>query len=572
MKTAKRARRVLVGVVALGALVAVTTASGAAGGRPVQEIVVGPGLTGGGDPNPTTGSISLGIDSSVVQSRVTGACPAGESISAIAEDGTVTCSPDADTTYSAGLGLLLTGFVFSVDTATIQARIAGSCGAGEAIRLVNADGTVACASLAGDFIRNGTAPQDASFNVTGSGVIGFGLSPFANKLRLAGGNWNPNDSETDLLIGDSVYRLKVGVATGGGGAGDVRLRAQGGTNRMMIGGGMSDTLTVTPDRVGIGTITPQRPLDARGSAYIGLGAGDFENKLWIKGGSWNPNDSDTDVLIGDAVHRLKVGVATGGGGAGDVRLRAQGGTNRMMIGGGMSDTLTVTPDRVGIGTITPGRALDVTGTAQIGSAAPAFSNKLSIKGGNWNPNDSDTDVLIGDALHRLKIGVATGGGGAGDVRLRAQGGTDRIMIGGGSADTLTVTPTRVGIGTIEPQSTLDVRGHAQLTGDLLKRYGGALERPLPLAFGSVLGIGGLAVGHTENVASAVWDAAGEKYVITIDGVSYNPFLHPTTVTPIAGNVPRIAQVLAFGGTLHVQIFDHTGSPVQSSFAFVVHQG
>jgi hypothetical protein len=51
---------------------------------------------------------------------------------------------DDDTAYSAGTGLSLSGTEFSVDTSTIQQRVIGVCGAGYAIRQINADGSVVC--------------------------------------------------------------------------------------------------------------------------------------------------------------------------------------------------------------------------------------------------------------------------------------------------------------------------------------------------------------------------------------------------------------------------------------------
>lgn len=59
-------------------------------------------------------------------------------------------------------------------------------------------------------------------------------------------NWDLTNTEGDFKIGNTTHRFKIGVATGGGGAGDVRLRAHGGTNRMFLGGGALDVVSITP--------------------------------------------------------------------------------------------------------------------------------------------------------------------------------------------------------------------------------------------------------------------------------------------------------------------------------------
>jgi|GEM_PF-1760440 len=71
------------------------------------------------------------------------------------------------------------------------------------------------------------------------------------QLSLSGGNWDTNGTEGDLKIGSATHRLKIGVATGGGGAGDVRIRALGGTNRLLLGGGTNDTAFIGPDYLAI---------------------------------------------------------------------------------------------------------------------------------------------------------------------------------------------------------------------------------------------------------------------------------------------------------------------------------
>lgn len=103
-----------------------------------------------------------------------------------------------------------------------------------------------------------------------------------------------------------------------------------------------------------------------------------------------------------------------------------------------------------------------TGNVGFGTATPA--SPVDILGSRWDLSSSEGDFRIGSPAYRLKIGVATGGGGAGDTRIRAQGGTSRIMLGSGTYDVLTVLGTNVGIGTVTPSSSLHVVGDTRITG------------------------------------------------------------------------------------------------------------
>jgi hypothetical protein len=71
---------------------------------------------------------------------------------------------------------------------------------------------------------------------------------------------------------------------------------------------------------------------------------------------------------------------------------------------------------VGINTNNPQSTLHVNGTARIQGA------------NNWNVTGSEGDFRVGNDSFRFKIGVANGGGGAGDVWMRAHGGTARVFI------------------------------------------------------------------------------------------------------------------------------------------------
>ncbi|MEQ8459439.1 MAG: hypothetical protein RLO52_30990 [Sandaracinaceae bacterium] len=112
-----------------------------------------------------------GMPATDFQARVTGTCAPGQAITAIAGDGTVTCSPTGDITgVAAGVGLMGGGAMgdvtLNVNPAAVQTRVTGTCGAGEAIVGVNVNGTVTCASV-GDILG-----VTAGTGLTGGGASG----------------------------------------------------------------------------------------------------------------------------------------------------------------------------------------------------------------------------------------------------------------------------------------------------------------------------------------------------------------------------------------------------------------
>lgn len=119
--------------------------------------------------------------------------------------------------------------------------------------------------------------------INGASKLAIGHLNPQSQLHLSGGTWDARTTNGDLKIGNDTYSMQVGVALAGGGAGDVRLHARGGTNRMILGAGGNDVLTVRSGNVGINTITPrtEAKLDVNGDIYTTRGE-------CVTGVKWTP--------------------------------------------------------------------------------------------------------------------------------------------------------------------------------------------------------------------------------------------------------------------------------------------
>lgn len=98
-----------------------------------------------------------------------------------------------------------------------------------------------------------------------AGNVGIKRTSPQATLDVLGGNWDVVNGEGDLRIGDATYRLKVGIATGGGGAGAATIMQQGPAgayNVLALGTQGNKVLYVNgaTQRVGIGTDAPNAPL------------------------------------------------------------------------------------------------------------------------------------------------------------------------------------------------------------------------------------------------------------------------------------------------------------------------
>lgn len=106
----------------------------------------------------------------------------------------------------------------------------------------NHDGAFVWADSTDADFASGGADQ---FLVRAGGGVGINTnSPTAPLSLQSENNWDLTSTEGDFNVGDGTHRFKLGVSLGGGGAGNVRMRAQGGTNNLILGSNESDVMRI----------------------------------------------------------------------------------------------------------------------------------------------------------------------------------------------------------------------------------------------------------------------------------------------------------------------------------------
>jgi hypothetical protein len=86
------------------------------------------------------------------------------------------------------------------------------------------------------FGYGGSGNFTETMRVKGNGNIGIGTNAPITRLDIASpGNWDLINTEGDIRLGNSSYRLKMGIALGGNGIGTAGIMQQGGVNLLNIG-------------------------------------------------------------------------------------------------------------------------------------------------------------------------------------------------------------------------------------------------------------------------------------------------------------------------------------------------
>jgi hypothetical protein len=487
----------------------------------ITEVTAGTGLTGGGP----AGAVTLAVDPAVVQSRVTTACPAGQALRSINQNGTALCEPITGsaggdiTAVNPGAGLTGGGdagdLQLSVDFGGtgIAASVARSDHTHALIGTQNtAAGQGALANLttggantafgAGALGANGAGGLNVAvgsnalrFNTVGNSNVAIGnLSLFTNQSgagNVAVGSETLRFTTTgssNVAVGNQALRDNVG-GSGNVAVGNVALRSNtSGTNDIAVGGALLNNTTGSFN-VGVGNGALDGNVD--GTHNVGVGQSALFNNtsgahnVAVGAGAGNRVTTATyTTLLGDGAN-----LAPGAGtltNATAIGARAQVEQSHTIVLGSINGVNGATADtRVGIGTTTPSNSLEVVTDSSINNAQ--FTKYTSAASGFLAPlvglqrargsAAAPSAVVAGDGLGSVFFSGHSGSGFGGGASLRVEATQDwaagvngtRLRVfttanGSGTQDEVLRIEQNghVGIGTTTPSARLHVAGTAQI--------------------------------------------------------------------------------------------------------------